>query len=300
MKHRAPSPVVVAAGAALATAALATCLIRSVPWMATASERVAARILDGMFGTAQAAQIAPGSCPVAEHGPEGMRLVKAVSAEDPDLAVTTAMVDENGASASMRAGGCSAAVAAPGTTLAAGASADAPVDGAALGNGVVTGAVRGLDGLVEQAPPASIRETGPDPVEVATAEGDAAPQPAIASAQRRHARPVVVPDEAKKAWWRVAESGKLNLGYAGQASFGAAIALLFDGTFETPESANQNIQVKSSNGEAVRGQWVVAANRQMLLFSVGPGVYSVDVGPGLRDQGGRGISAPSKGLVAVH
>lgn len=178
-------------------------------------------------------------------------------------------------------GSCSAALAAPGsgkTVAGASAAATEPVK-----------PVR-----AKTAPEASPGEVEPKP-----AAKTVAPKKVVSTMPRR-AKPMPMPDAARRVWWPAKTAGKLNLTYAGQASFSAAIALLFDGDFETPESANQNIQVKDSKGRAVHGRWVVASNRQMLLFKAVPGLYSIEVGSGLADKGGRGISAPSAGLVFVQ
>ncbi|MGH8518843.1 MAG: hypothetical protein ACREUE_15435 [Panacagrimonas sp.] len=109
-----------------------------------------------------------------------------------------------------------------------------------------------------------------------------------------------IPESAKKAWWPATVSGKLNLTYAGEASFTGAIALLFDGAFKSAGSANQNIQVIDGNGSPIHGNWLVSTNRQMLLFGAPPGLYTVSVGAGLVDQGGRSVSSPSEGPVFVR
>lgn len=112
--------------------------------------------------------------------------------------------------------------------------------------------------------------------------------------------PKVAPPEAKLAWWPAKTAGKLNLTYAGEASFTKAIVLLFDGAFDTAQSANDNIKVTTKSGQAVAGQWLVAkGNPQMLLFNVDPGLYKVSVGSGLSDKGGRGLGAASSGMVFV-
>ena len=129
------------------------------------------------------------------------------------------------------------------------------------------------------------------------AEAAPAPKP---KAKAKPKAPKVAPPEAKLAWWPAKTDGKLNLTYAGEASFTKAIVLLFDGNFETPESANQNIKVTAKDGSAVAGQWLVAkGNPQMLLFNVAPGLYKVSVGSGLSDKGGRALGAASSGQVFV-
>lgn len=127
------------------------------------------------------------------------------------------------------------------------------------------------------------------------AEAAPAPKP-----KAKPKAPKVAPAEAKLAWWPAKTAGKLNLTYAGEASFTKAIVLLFDGAFDSAQSADDNIQVTTKSGQAVAGQWLVAkGNPQMLLFNVDPGLYQVSVGGGLTDKGGRGLGAASSGLVFV-
>lgn len=189
-------------------------------------------------------------------------------------------------------GSCSAAFAEAGAGL---TLAGAPAAGHA-----------GPAAAVAQAPAQASARTlaAPDTgdVEPEPAVQTAAPKKWLATAPRRiKPKPLLpVPDEAKKVWWPAKSEGKLNLRFAGQTSFSGAISLLFDGEFKTGDSANQNIQVKDSKGNAVQGRWVVASNSRILLFRAAPGLYSVDVGAGLVDQGGRGISASSSGLVFVQ
>lgn len=151
--------------------------------------------------------------------------------------------------------------------------------------------------------PAAEPEPAPEP-EPAAAEAPepaaAAPAPKPKPATPKPApKPRVAPPEIKKAWWPAATAGKLNLVYAGEASFTKAIALLFDGEFATPESANANIKVKNENGKTVSGRWLVASNPRMLLFSADPGLYTVEVGDGLKDKNDRALSAASSGPVFV-
>lgn len=224
------------------------------------------------FSTAEAASggaNGSGSCPIAGADSGAQRIVMGAS---PD------------------AGGAAAAGAEAG-----------PAPAAAMT--VVAASTAGDAGSTEPVEPAQA-ETAPLPgssdVEPEPEVMAAAPKAMVSKAPPRRTRPKPVPDGAKKVWWPAKASGRLNLTYAGQASFTGAIALLFDANFENPESANQNIQVKDSGGKTVRGQWAVATNRQMLLFNAAPGLYSIDVGSGLTDKGGRNISEPSAGLVFVR
>ena len=45
---------------------------------------------------------------------------------------------------------------------------------------------------------------------------------------------------------------------------------------------------------------VANGNKSMLLLNVDPGLYTVEIGSGLADKGGRAVSAGSSGAVFVH
>lgn len=206
----------------------------------------------------------------------------------------------------------------------AGAAAQAPVSGGGTcGPGISHGAdpvVVTADGMPGDAgatpeavadssptPPevpeevASIPEPAPEPaaVEPAPKPVAAAPPAPKRTAPPKTSKPKAPPPEVKTAWWPDKTAGKLNLTYAGDASFTKAIVLLFDGTFDSADSANQNVMVKTTKGETVPGQWLVATNRQMLLFNVDPGLYTVEIGGGLTDKGGRTLAAASSGPVFI-
>lgn len=108
------------------------------------------------------------------------------------------------------------------------------------------------------------------------------------------------PLEPLKAWWPQATQGGLNLQFAGEASFGSAIALLFDSAFDDAGSANRHVKVVGSNGEPVQGRWVLAGNPNMLLFKADPGVYTLKIEEGLSAQGNRKLGAPSSGQVYLR
>lgn len=145
--------------------------------------------------------------------------------------------------------------------------------------------------------PAPAMEPEPAPV----AEVAAEPAPAAAPKPRKPKAPKVAPPEAKQAWWPASKtSGKLNLTYAGEASFTKAIVLLFDGAFANADGANQHVKVTTKSGKPVQGKWLVAkGNPQMLLFNAEPGLYKVEVGEGLTDKGNRALAAASSGLVFI-
>lgn len=154
------------------------------------------------------------------------------------------------------------------------------------------------------APTESETATAPEPPPAGSAPKPAPrPRPApVAPAKPQPKAPPklhTAPLDLKAAWWPPAQSGKLNLVYAGGASFTKAIALLFDGEFANPDSANAHIKVRTPSGKAVNGRWQVAANPKMLLFSADPGFYTVVVGEGLQDKNERAISASSAGPVFI-
>lgn len=124
---------------------------------------------------------------------------------------------------------------------------------------------------------------------------------AIASTVKPPSRKVAVPAPIvpATAWWPAKSDGRFNLTYAGDATFTRAIVLLFDGAFADPDTANRNIRVSSVAGEPVKGQWVVATNKQMLLFKAESGQYVVEIGEGLKDGNGRRIAAAAQGSVLV-
>lgn len=167
---------------------------------------------------------------------------------------------------------------------------------------MAAGVPDGDGGATAEATPAPKKAAAKSkPVVVAEAEAVSEPAPTAKPKPKttQPKQPKAPPAAVKTAWWPAKEAGKLNITYGGEASFTKAIVLLFDGTFDSPDSANQNVVVKNKGGEPVKGQWLVATNRQMLLFNVAPGLYTVEVGAGLTDKGGRTISAASSGPVFV-
>lgn len=206
--------------------------------------------------------------------------------------VPTEQAVSQGAMASAVGGGCSISQAAPGSgMIVAAAGAPAHVGG----SGAVDDAETVEASKAQPRAPQQISDLMDEPVaEVAVAK------PVTAIAPARRAKPRAVPDSAKKVWWPAPMSGKLNLTYAGEAAFTGAIALLFDGAFENTDSVNRNIEVKDRRGRAVKGTWLVSTNRQMVLFGAAPGLYSISLGTGLADKGGRTLSASSEGHVFVR
>lgn len=218
-------------------------------------------------------------------------------AEEPAAPAETMAAESGEQPSAPIAGSCSTAVPSGGERVvvaAAGLSdgAEAPVDTAPAEAMQADTAPAGAAPAEE---PAAFVMTAPDVMEPAAAAVAPPPAPKPAAKPRKPK----VPDEVKKVWWPAKETGKLSLLYAGEASFTKAIALLFDGTFETPESANQNIVVKDKKGNVIGGTWFISPNKQMLLYKVDPGVYSVEIAAGLTDKGSRALNAPSSGPVYV-
>lgn len=122
-----------------------------------------------------------------------------------------------------------------------------------------------------------------------------APEP---KPEKKKARPTP-PSEPLKAWWPQPKPDALNLLFAGDASFGRAIALFFDQEFEGPESANEHIKVMGPGGKSVDGSWLVSSNPKMLLFKAVPGTYQVEILEGLTAKDDKKLGASSKGIVYI-
>lgn len=106
--------------------------------------------------------------------------------------------------------------------------------------------------------------------------------------------------ETPPAWWPAQDASKLNILRAGPAEFSKAITLLTDGSFDSAESANRNIEVSNGQGAAVPAQWKVAASKKLLILGVPPGRYTVKIGAGLKDASGKAVSAASSGPVHIQ
>lgn len=166
-----------------------------------------------------------------------------------------------------------------------------------------TAAAETAPAAAEPAPepvPVTASEPAPAPEMAAPVFEEAAPAPKPKPKPKSRA-PKKTPEEAKVAWWPAKTAGKLNINYAGEASFTKAIVIMFDGAFDNADSANQHIKVTPKQGGKVNGKWLVAeGNKQMLLLNVAPGLYTVEVGEGLTDKGNRGVAAAATGAVFVH
>ncbi len=271
---------------------------------------------------APAMEVAQAATPPAEPAPmpesapapaEPMADASAMSSPAPESSApveaggscSTGLVDPNQAPVVVKAGGY------PGDT----SEPAAPTDLAtAENNDAAAAAMTEPSAPVESAPPPPAPEPAPAPeaapVEPAPAAAPPPPEPKAeapkpakpkSSAPSKPAAPKKAPAEAKVAWWPAKSDGKLNVVYAGEANFTKAIVILLDGQFDNADSAEQNIKVKPKKGGSVNGKWMVAkGNPSMLLLNVDPGLYTVEVGSGLTDKGGRAIGAASSGAVFVH
>lgn len=158
-------------------------------------------------------------------------------------------------------------------------------------------------------------EPEPEPAAEPVAEPVAPPPPpeptaTPASAKPRPAKPApaaaAAPTEsaqAVKQWWaNKLDPSALSLVYAASAAYQKALVLMFNGPFDSPASANSNIQVQDGSGARVNGAWKVAPNNpRMLTFPVaGSGRYMIVIKPGLTDQGGRKLAAEARGPVVVQ
>lgn len=205
----------------------------------------------------------------------------------------------------------------PAVEVSAAQDASKPADGAAAGGACMVGSRLSPGGsssaVATSAPaeakpeaPASVPASAPTPEAPAVAvarEDSPAASPPRASKPKSVARKVKVtpPPEAMQAWWPPATPGRLNVRFAGEASFGSAIALLFDAPFDQAASVNQHVKVLDSRKKPVPGQWVLAkGNPQMLLFKTQPGAYKLSIEEGLSAQGDLKLGAPSSGLVYVR
>lgn len=137
---------------------------------------------------------------------------------------------------------------------------------------------------------------------VPAAEPEPEPEPQSTPEPKRAAapKPVRPPKEPLTAWWPGRKADALNVLFVGEAAFGSAISLLTDGQFDSPQSANAHIEVRSADGALVDRRWQTATNRQMLLMLVEPGIYTVSIGPDFSDAKGRRMGAASSGQVFVR
>jgi hypothetical protein len=141
-----------------------------------------------------------------------------------------------------------------------------------------------------------------EPTREAAPAAETEPQLRLAPEPRRRAapKPVRPPKEPLTAWWPERKADALNVLFVGEAAFGSAISLLTDGQFDSAESANAHIEVRSAGGAVVDRRWQVATNRQMLLMLVEPGVYTVSIKPDFSDAKGRTAGTASSGQVYVR
>ena len=142
----------------------------------------------------------------------------------------------------------------------------------------------------------------PEPVSESKAEPASVAKPAPVREPKSEAKRSVVqpPKEPLTAWWPAPKAGALNVLFVGEASFGSAISVLTDGSFESAESANAHVEVRSVDGGKVDRRWQLATNKKMLLLVVKPGVYTVSIRSGLTDAQGRRMESESSGQVYVR
>lgn len=159
-----------------------------------------------------------------------------------------------------------------------------------------------------ETPVAEAAAVEPEPAEVAMAEPAAAeppPPPAPAPKPAPVSKPAAEPAKpapAPKAWWGKEDPSQLSIVAATSMSASKAIALMFNGSFDSAVSADTHIKVLTAKGAAVAGQWSVSPkNKRMLTFPVkGPGSYTVVVKAGLEDKAGRKFTQEKSGPVQVQ
>jgi hypothetical protein len=153
------------------------------------------------------------------------------------------------------------------------------------------------------------------PADDAATLPEAAPQPTPADTTTPTAPPVVVspqrqpaataqtlpPNPDATAWWAATvDDEQLDIIYVGLASFDRAIAVLLDGGFDSPESANAHLEVLR-DGTVIDGDWQVSsANQNLLYFPLRDGGrYEITLGAGLTDRDGRSWPVTRRGSVAL-
>ncbi|HUP92647.1 MAG TPA: hypothetical protein VM074_10405 [Solimonas sp.] len=152
------------------------------------------------------------------------------------------------------------------------------------------------------AKPAPAPRPAAEPAPAAPPAKPAAPKPATEpkspapATDARHQAPPV------KAWWGGDRPDRVSLVYASSAAYKKAIVLMFNGAFDSADSAAKNIKVTDAGGKAVAGKWEVGANNKRMLLMPVPkgGMYQVSVGAGLADNQGRTAKAPMQGPVLVQ
>lgn len=189
-----------------------------------------------------------------------------------------------------------------------GAAAEAPAETAA---GDVAVASAGDMDAALPADAAAAPSAAPAPVEAAPAaepEPEPAPAPApVAEAPKPKpaAKAPSKKSDSKKPltpWWGAESPNHLSVVYAGSAAYKKAIVLMFSGSFDSTASADANIKIKDSSGNAVSGKWEIgASNARMLVFPVQKnGRYSVSIGAGLTDRNNRKLDKKLQGPVQVQ
>ncbi len=124
-----------------------------------------------------------------------------------------------------------------------------------------------------------------------------APKPAAKPSEKK-----TTPAKASGPWWGASSPDTLSLEYAGSAAYKKAVVLMFNGTFDSADSADKNIKVKDASGKAVSGKWELGpTNKKMLVLPVQKnGTYTVSVGSGLTDRNNRALGKKLSGPVKVQ
>lgn len=146
-------------------------------------------------------------------------------------------------------------------------------------------------------PPVAEPEPAPAPVAEAPKPKAEAPKAAAKPAEKKPA-----PAKAISPWWGSESPNELSLVYAGSAAYKKAVVLMFNGTFDSADSADKNIKVKDAAGNTVSGKWELgASNKKMLVFPVAKnGRYTVTIGNGVTDRNNRTLGKKLSGPVQVQ
>lgn len=193
--------------------------------------------------------------------------------EDEDGAEGDANVDENDADETAEA----VPVPRPVPDQSEGATDDAADDAAAVPDTSL------------QPTPTDIKKPAPPPASISPQ------QPPAATAQ------TVPPNPDATAWWAsTVDDEQLDIIYVGLASFDRAIAVLLDGGFDSPQSANTHLEVLR-DGTVIEGDWQISsANQNLLYFPLREGGrYEITLGAGLTDRDGRSWPVTRRGTVVL-
>jgi hypothetical protein len=106
-------------------------------------------------------------------------------------------------------------------------------------------------------------------------------------------------------WWDQSQSSDPNaliLQYAGgmKGSSGTGISLVFKGRFDASADFSGHVSVKDAQGQAVPGDWKLAARAGVVYLLVPPGRYRVAITEGLKDADGKTLQHKASGTVTVN